>query len=181
MYNQLCLSWRWKHIEYGPSRKISLLLFLKHTSSSASRRTSYFFSINVWKWIFTSIWSSIKKFLPDDLSKSELKQIWLGIDYFHSKSMLPRDLKPQNRSYYKCTNVFYFWWSMYLLIIVLLSVFQLFLVLIRLDWLIEISWLRTRTIFSNANAHVYTWCGQTCAKKYYRKSNKIDSLLISKL
>jgi serine/threonine protein kinase len=49
-----------------------------------------------------------KKFLPDDLSKSYLKQMLLGIDYVHSNSMLHRDLKPQNSSYYKCTNVFLF-------------------------------------------------------------------------
>ncbi|CAF1498801.1 unnamed protein product [Rotaria sp. Silwood1] len=36
------------------------------------------------------------KSLPDDLSKSYLKQMLLGIDYIHSNSMLHRDLKPQN-------------------------------------------------------------------------------------
>jgi serine/threonine protein kinase len=34
--------------------------------------------------------------LPEDLSKSYLKQMLLGIDYIHSNSMLHRDLKPQN-------------------------------------------------------------------------------------
>lgn len=37
-----------------------------------------------------------RKPLPDDLSKSYLKQMLLGIDYVHSNSMLHRDLKPQN-------------------------------------------------------------------------------------
>ncbi|UJR31135.1 hypothetical protein I4U23_018642 [Adineta vaga] len=37
-----------------------------------------------------------RKALPDELSKSYLKQMLLGIDYIHSNSMLHRDLKPQN-------------------------------------------------------------------------------------
>ena len=37
-----------------------------------------------------------RKSLPEDLSKSYLKQMLLGIDYIHSNSMLHRDLKPQN-------------------------------------------------------------------------------------
>jgi serine/threonine protein kinase len=37
-----------------------------------------------------------RKSLPEDLAKSYLKQMLLGIDYIHSNSMLHRDLKPQN-------------------------------------------------------------------------------------
>ncbi len=37
-----------------------------------------------------------QKELPENLSKSYLKQMLLGIDYIHSNSMLHRDLKPQN-------------------------------------------------------------------------------------
>lgn len=58
-----------------------------------------------------------RKALPEDLSKSYLKQMLLGIDYIHSNSMLHRDLKPQNSKIEEEKSFFVFRKCEYLVLI----------------------------------------------------------------